>query len=977
MRRFKQLAWVVRAGLRTRYPWLLDLVRPIALPIINHARSALQIALAPGIWIVHLPATIRNRLRRQVREFIVGAQIAAKSDQAFIQSFRGAVRFKLSNTAIVLLDRYYARVYRKLHTACLFPILSKEEVRPWSIVCFIGSLGPGGAERQLIFTLRGLLGHGFNDLGVVTLFLETPLENFFRSQIDESIVKVSRLTRILPSGSEQEPLSADDQRFVDLYRRYSGVVPDELREIWFYVRELLHQKPAVFHGWLDDCNVKGGLAAAIVGVPRIILSTRSVAPDHFLLFQPFMREAYRMLAETRSVSILNNSEAGARDYERWLGLPQGAIRVIPNGFDFTGIANAADEQTRAEYRKKLGIPLEADLVGTVIRFSEEKRPLLWAQAAAEVAQRRPETWFLMLGDGPDRAAIDRFVRKNGLSDRFLMPGREVNIPAAMAAMDVFLLTSRMEGLPNVLIEAQAVGTPVVSVSVGGAAETMIPNETGLLASRNDAAELATLVCEALEDPMWRRRASTMSKAHVTHEFNLTRMTRLTLDAYFGASFQEAFPAIVARYGKGLLSRERFNRGVLMCAIGTLGPGGSERQLVNLLQDMAPTRFNRRILLGWHISSSPHDFHAKHLERIGVELIELGRHSNPWQELSVHGTSAIDDAIRELRANLPGSLSETVQCLSLILAHRPFVVHAWLDEINIKVGLAAAIAGVPRIILSTRNLNPKNFELWQPYMQSAYRALLGLPNVTMLNNSTAGARSYEKWLEIENGAVDVVENGFDFDKMPNRSDEISESFKTEYRIPPKVPVVGTIMRLAPEKRPFLWLDMARCIVRQIPEAHFVLVGDGPLRDAITESLKHDPIKPRIRLIGLTKNVVVPLSAMDVFVLTSEGEGLPNVLIEAQSVGVPVVSSDAGGCSETFVPGKTGILITDPTPQNFSDAVCGFLKTPERIEMAGTEASRFVRERFGIAAMTRRTLAHYDNESKIERTSDRKTHAIHDT
>ena len=85
---------------------------------------------------------------------------------------------------------------------------------------------------------------------------------------------------------------------------------------------------------MDYCNTLAGTAAALVGVPAIVLSCRSLAPDHFHIFQPYMRPAYRALLKRRQAMILNNSYAGAVDYARWLSLPADGVQVIHNGFDF-------------------------------------------------------------------------------------------------------------------------------------------------------------------------------------------------------------------------------------------------------------------------------------------------------------------------------------------------------------------------------------------------------------------------------------------------------------------------------------------------------------------------------------------------------------------------------------------------------------------------------------------------------------------
>src|SRR5207247_3851883 len=126
-----------------------------------------------------------------------------------------------------------------------------------------------------------------------------------------------------------------------------------------FLREIIERRPQIVHTWLDDINIKGGVAALLAGVPKIVVGTRSLAPNNFALFQPYMREGYRVLARSPNVCLLNNSEAGARDYERWIGIPKGSFKVVRNGFDFSAWERERFEVGAAIYRERLGIPRDA------------------------------------------------------------------------------------------------------------------------------------------------------------------------------------------------------------------------------------------------------------------------------------------------------------------------------------------------------------------------------------------------------------------------------------------------------------------------------------------------------------------------------------------------------------------------------------------------------------------------------------------
>jgi glycosyltransferase involved in cell wall biosynthesis len=371
--------------------------------------------------------------------------------------------------------------------------------------------------------------------------LSRQVDRFYLDLLDGSTISISEVSEGFDSASATG--DAYGEHISAGLRVLFEKLPGELKDITWYAREFLKRKPAIVHTWLDYTNAKAGIAAAVVGVPRIVLSTRSVPPNQFGFFQPYMREAYRVLAARPGVCLLNNSEAGARDYERWLGLPLGTVKVIRNGFDFSMLQRAEKVRAAQELRARLGIVPETPLVGSVMRFSEEKRPLLWIEVAARVLERRPDIMFLMVGDGPLWEEARRLAKAHGLENRILLPGYEKQAAVAIAAMDVLLLTSRVEGLPNVLLEAQALGVPVVTTRAGGVAETLIQGTTGYVISPPSRDLLANTVLQILADTAWREKAGQVAYKFVRERFSMSRMIDSTIDAYFARGEFAETPAL--------------------------------------------------------------------------------------------------------------------------------------------------------------------------------------------------------------------------------------------------------------------------------------------------------------------------------------------------------------------------------------------------------------------------------------------------
>jgi glycosyltransferase involved in cell wall biosynthesis len=398
---------------------------------------------------------------------------------------------------------------------------------PRRIVLAIGNLGPAGSERQLTNTLVGLAARGHSGIALLHEAPMWPPNDFYLRTIRASPVAVSRV-RSFHSAPGAQTSNPNLASAIGSLRLFSSVRD----QIHAYALEFLERRPQVVHTWLDHINVTAGLAAAMVGVPRVVLSCRSLGPRQFAFFQPYMKGCYLLLARFPSVVFLNNSEAGARNYENWLGLERGRVRVIHNGFDFSAFpSGSALEAARREYREHLGMPAGAPVVGAVMRLSEEKRPMLWLGAAALVARQMPHARFLIVGDGPMKSDLLEASRELGIEEKTTFAGLEADVFSAMAAMDILLLTSRVEGLPNVLIEAQALGVPVVATAVGGAEETFQDGVTGLAVREPSPEAVARAVARVLADPDWAKLASEHADLLVRRRFSAERMIRETLQAY--------------------------------------------------------------------------------------------------------------------------------------------------------------------------------------------------------------------------------------------------------------------------------------------------------------------------------------------------------------------------------------------------------------------------------------------------------------
>jgi glycosyltransferase involved in cell wall biosynthesis len=393
-------------------------------------------------------------------------------------------------------------------------------------------------------------------------------------------------------------------------------------------------------------------------------------------------------------------------------------------------------------------------------------------------------------------------------------------------------------------------------------------------------------------------------------------------------------------------------------------GGVERQVVYVLKGLVRDLHRPVALLCLRLhAGKDYRFYAPALLDEPLEVTDI--RDDAWSDsyLAQHVPAAQRDIVARAVCSLPEDVQVLVRrFLAEFLDRRPAVVHAWQDEVSIAAGYAAVIVGVPRVILSSRNMRPTNFDYYRPYMADGYRSLAKVNTVVLVNNSEAGAADYASWIGIAPERFVVKRNGIDPAVFQRASAPEVASFRIALGIPNAAPVVGSVFRLYDEKRPLLWVEMAAQVGRQYPNAHFVIFGTGPLRDQVRAMAEQYNIGGRFHLPGTTQKPHLAISAMDVFVLTSCFEGTPNVILEAQLLGVPVVATDAGGTREALDQGQTGWLVEDATPTALADRVLTVLADPEWRARARDGAPRFVAERFGLERMIQETRALYELEER---------------
>ena len=395
--------------------------------------------------------------------------------------------------------------------------------------------------------------------------------------------------------------------------------------------------------------------------------------------------------------------------------------------------------------------------------------------------------------------------------------------------------------------------------------------------------------------------------------------------------------------------------ILMVA-GDLGRGGSERQMLGAASGLLRRGYDLRlIVLNPTRSGQPNfDEDFRNIGLVPQEVSGFDIRSQRWESL----TDAEQDT--DLSALLPALSLEIIQLRKAIRTHRPQIVHAWLDHAGLAAALAATSLGTPSVVVQYGSMSPRSFSRQirlYDYFRYGFNAIARNPTVVLANNSASGAKDYEGWLRLRPGSIQIVRNGLMNNTVRSPSQEELSIHRSAWRLPSNVPVVGTVMRFTEEKDPDLWLAVAVEVATVAPQVCFILAGYGELLAQCRE---------RAQAIGLNHNIVFPgaveeigliYALLDVFLLTSKVEGLPNVLIEAQAAGCPVIATDVGGTSEALADGITGRLVRERNPDHLARAVLDVLFDPTWRNRAKRQANNFVAKRFGFDRMVDRTLEMY--------------------
>jgi glycosyltransferase involved in cell wall biosynthesis len=321
-----------------------------------------------------------------------------------------------------------------------------------------------------------------------------------------------------PQSQIAKRAAAADIRFYPL-RTSKVLLPLEVIRLalWLIQRRVeLVNTHSSNDGWL------AGLAARLALKP-ILIRSRHIEVDYPNRFTSAL--AFRRLPH----HVITTSQRIADRLVKELGVPARGVTCVATGVDLTRF----DPRVVGTLRDKLGLAPDVALVGMISVLRSWKGHATLMEAAAKLlADTGRRVHFVIAGDGPARAEWTKFIQQEPWLGNVTLLGHRTDVPNVLASLDVLVLPSYAhEGIPQIILQAQAMARPVVATTIGGIPEVVEDGVTGLLVAPKDGAALAEKIRAVLDDPALAGRLGQAARAHIEKSYSLDAMGHRLLDLY--------------------------------------------------------------------------------------------------------------------------------------------------------------------------------------------------------------------------------------------------------------------------------------------------------------------------------------------------------------------------------------------------------------------------------------------------------------
>jgi len=746
-----------------------------------------------------------------------------------------------------------------------------------NILFLIDKLAPAGTQINLLQIVKHLDRNKFNPKVIALMEGGELLDEFKSTGIDPIVLKVKRVYGL------------------------SG-----FRAFFFLIRYMKREEIDIVQTHFLHADILGTFAAKIAGVSKIITARRDegfwrkkrqLFMNHFL-----NRYADYILANSEAVkeAVLTNEKVNSKK-----------VNVIYNGVDLHH--HYPSRELRENTRESLGIRDEEIIIGMIANMRHEVKGHRILIKALSFLHKQPYPFkVLLIGDGPLRNKFEQYAVRLKVSDRILFLGSRRDINALMNASDLICTPSLSEGFSNTILEAMAVGKPVLASNVGGNPEIVVDGETGILVRPRHAEALAQEISDLLNHQELFLKMGEAGRKQIENHFSAEKMAK-EYEAFYEKILEQVLPKKKTKHTKRRFRHGSSHAVRVMHIIWSLDLGGAEQVVVNLTRHLNRERFQPIVCC-----LNEKGRYASLVENEGIPIFEM----NKKPKLDLFLIPRLVKLIKRMEIDL---------------------IHTHLFSANLWGRIAAKLAGVP--VISTEH----GMDTWRNSIDLALDQWLTSFNAKIVCVSEGVKKFYSTRNYSLNGKVKIIHNGIEIDKFAPASDRIE--IRRQLGLGPDTHVVGIVGRLVPEKAHNDFIDAIKLLSDQDQQIRGLIIGEGKLLNQLKAKVIKMRLEDKIYFLGNRKELPILYQAMDVFVMSSLREGFPLTILEAMAAKVPIVATNVGGVGECIEHEKDGILVEPKNPKKLAEAIQRILTDQNLKEKLIHHANEKVRSRFSVQKMTK--------------------------
>lgn len=596
-------------------------------------------------------------------------------------------------------------------------------------------------------------------------------------------------------------------------------------------------------------------------VPKLPITYRNISTISEWINSSLKLRVYKYLFK-KVMHVTSVGSESIQDLITTLNYPQEHTSVIRRGIPIKQVKLSLPEYS---LKNELKLKDSDKIVMHIGNFSPEKNHEFLLNIFSEIKEENPEIKLVCVGDGVTFQSIKHQIKNQNLENTVFLLGFRKDIPELLAQADCFVLASKIEGVPGVILEAASQRVPTVATNVGGVLEVLVNGKTGFIIDDFDKKEFKDRLLSLVTNPDLNKEMGANAFKLVQKKFNPIKNAR-KFEQLYARLANKALGGIDQLRILQIIQKKQF-RGAEVFA----------SQLANHIQKSG------------HIVKvlSIYEGDAR-LPFVGeVESLnrnKLSRTFDPsgWRKLSDVINSFEPDIVQ---ANASDTLKYAVMSKYLFKWKAPLIYRnastpSFYMKSAVSRSLNAFLLKKVDLIISVSRASLKDLNSLFPFTKDKSRVIpVGVENKTVINQTNT--------------------------KSPFRH---KETFNLIH--------IGSFTR---EKNHIGLLRIFRNILAKDSKVHLNLIGGGPLISEIKKEVFQNGLESKVDFLGDVEDPQFFLSYADILLLPSLVEGLPGVILEAMYNKTPVVAYDVGGVAEVLINNKTGKLVNFDDEKKFSNAV----------------------------------------------------------